>query len=242
LQLPDDAPLPRHYLIRQYLQKLILGRALKPGDQTPTELELMSMFGVSRITVRHAIAHLVTSGALVTRPGRGTFVATPRIQQDLRKLTGFVEDMEALGLRSSATVARVEKVKASLYVAEKLQVPEGTLVTYLERVRLAEDEPLSFDETYLPADIGDRVASENLEANPVFSLLENKYGIKLAEAEYVIEASQAIQKVARHLRIKVGAPILLIERTTYSTDRRPIDFEKLHYRGDKIRYRTLLRR
>ena len=238
----EDPHLPRHYVIRQHLQHLMLTKTLKPGDQIPTEQEMMRIFSVSRITVRQAVGQLVATGSLVAKPGRGTYVAQPRIQQDLKKLTGFVEDMDTLGLKASATVVKLAVVKADYQVAEKLRLPKGARVTYIERIRLAEGQPLSFDVTYLPIDIGERIASENLQVNPVFSLLEDKYGIKLAEAEYAIEASLASSTVARHLRMRAGAPILLIERNTYDVNGRPIDYEKLYYRGDRIRYKTLLKR
>lgn len=234
--------LPRHYTIRKSLQQLILSKVLKPGDQIPTEIEIMKIYSVSRITVRQAIGQLVATGALVAQSGRGTFVAQPRIQQDLTRLTGFVEDMDALGLKASAKVVSVKEIEADYYVAEKLKLKEGDWVTYIERIRYANKEPLSFDVTYLPIEIGRKIAKENLKVDPVFSLLEQKYGLKLSEADYAIEASFATSPIAKNLKIRKGAPILLIERNSYSIDGKPIDYEKLHYRGDRIRYKMLLKR
>lgn len=237
-----QAPVPLHFRVREHILGLITSRELKPGDQVPTEVELMRRFKVSRITVRQALGHLTAAGLLYRRSGLGTFVAQPRIEQELKQLTGFVEDMEALQLRAAAKVVKIARPHADAEVAHQLQLKVGAPVVYLERVRLANEEPLSFDTTYLPADIGEAIAQEDLEANPVFSLLEDKYGIKLGEAEYRIEAALATRAVARHLRIRVGAPVLLIERTTSSAEGRPIDYEKLYYRGDRIRYRMKLRR
>lgn len=237
-----DPPVPLHFQIRQHFLNQIVDGTLKPGDQLPPETELMRQFGVSRITVRQALGRLAAAGVIYRRSGLGTFVAHPRIEQELKRLTGFVEDMEALGLRATDKVVRITRVAAEADVASHLRLEVGTPVTYLERIRLANEQPLSFDVTYLPEDIGERVAREDLEANPVFSLLENKYGIKLGEADYVIEASLASRAVAKHLGVRTGTPILLIERTTYSGSGRPIDFEKLHYRGDRLRYRMKLTR
>jgi GntR family transcriptional regulator len=109
-------------------------------------------------------------------------------------------------------------------------------------VRLADNSPLSFDETYLPLEIGERIVENDLETEPIFSLLEQKYHTPLVEAEYRLEAASADQTVARSLGIAVGSPIFLIERTSYTTGCQPIDCEKLYYRGDQVRFVTRLAR
>jgi GntR family transcriptional regulator len=99
---------------------------------------------------------------------------------------------------------------------------------------------MSFDETYLPREIGEKVAANDLEAEPVFALLEDKYGTPLVEAEYKLEAAAAGPVAAEALQVPAGSPIFLIERTSYSTGNRPVDYERLHYRGDVIRFVTRL--
>ena len=230
-------PTTLQYKVRAYLLDLIRSQKVKAGEKLPTEQELERQFGVSRITVRNAVAQLETMGLLRRRAGLGTFVAQQKIEQDLRRLTGFVEDMVAIGMRASAKVARITEVRASVYVASRLNLSRGSRVTYIERVRLGDDEPLSFDTTYLPVEIGRKVARDNLVDIPIFELLEKKYKIKLGKAEYTIEASQATPVIARRLHISTGAAILLVERTTFNRAGRPIDYEKLHYRGDRMRYR-----
>jgi GntR family transcriptional regulator len=102
--------------------------------------------------------------------------------------------------------------------------------------------PLSFDETYLPREIGEKIVEHDLEAEPIFTLLEQKYSTPLTEADYRLEAVSANTAVAWALEISAGSPIFLIERTSYTTGRRPIDYEKLYYRGDQIRFVTRLTR
>src|ERR1700751_5024852 len=123
---------------------------LKVGDQLPTEDSLIARFGVSRITVRRAIQNLVTRGLVEIRRGRGTFVAPPKITQDIKELSGFVEDMHALGRRPTARVIGKEIVAANATVARQLALTRGERVGRIRRVRLADGIPLSFDETFLP--------------------------------------------------------------------------------------------
>jgi GntR family transcriptional regulator len=98
------------------------------------------------------------------------------------------------------------------------------------------------DETYLPMDLGQKVVENDLEIYPIFSLLEGKYNTPLLEADYRLEAIVADGLVAAALGIEANAPIMLIERVSYTLDSKPVDFEKLFYRGDKIRLTTRLRR
>jgi len=215
---------------------------LPPDSQLPPEEGLIERFGVSRTTVRKAIENLVARGLVEIRRGKGTFVAQPKVTQELTELTGFVEDMQALGRTPTARLLDKQVVPADADVARQLAVPLGSLVMRIRRVRLADGIAMSFDETYLPRAIGEKVVTHDLDAEPIFALLEDKYDLPLTEAEYRLEAVTATPDVARALVIDPGDAVFLIERTSYSTDHRPVDYEKLHYRGDQIRFVTRLAR
>src|SRR5258705_4825728 len=136
---------------------------LKLGDQLPTEDSLIARFGVSRITVRRAIQNLVSRGLVEIRRGKGTFVATPKIIHDLKELSGFVEDMHALGRKPTARVIGKEIVTADATVASQLAVTKSEHVVRIRRVRLADGIPLSFDETFLLLEIGKKIITNNLK-------------------------------------------------------------------------------
>ncbi|GAA1720316.1 GntR family transcriptional regulator [Isoptericola hypogeus] len=237
-------PAPGTPLYAQVENALVdrIGVDLHPGDRLPTEDELIEQFGVSRITVRRAIQNLASRRLVVTKQGRGTYVATPRISQPLTELTGFVEDMERQGLHARARVLVVEESPASREVREALSLPLGATVTHIDRVRLAAGVPVSFDRTYLPPDLGRLVAQDDLENEPIFSLLEHRHDTPLVEASYALQASTADPAVARALDVPEGSAVLRIERTSYTTGGRPVDYEILHYRGDPITFTTRLPR
>ncbi len=213
---------------------------LRVGEQLPTEDRLIARFGVSRVTVRRAIQNLVSRGLVEIRRGKGTFVAAPKFTQELRELSGFVEDMHALGRKPTARVIGKEIVTADGIVASQLALTKGERVVRIRRVRLADGIPLSFDVTYLPLEIGKKIITNNLKAEPIFLLLERKYDVPLIEAEYKLDAVEAEPEVAAALKVKRRSPIFRIERTSYSTGGRPVDYEKLHYRGDLVRFATRL--
>jgi GntR family transcriptional regulator len=240
--MPGAQEPPLYSRVETVLAGEIADGALKVGDQLPTEDDLIARFEVSRITVRRAIQNLVRRGLVEIRRGKGTFVAEPKITQELTELSGFVEDMHALGRKPTARVIGKEVVTADTTVAGHLGLTKGERVVRIRRVRLADGVPLSFDETYLPLKIGKKIITNNLKVEPIFSLLERKYGVPLIEAEYKLEAVAAEGEVAAALRVKQGSPVFRIERTSYSTGNLPVDYEKLYYRGDLVRFVTRLAR
>jgi GntR family transcriptional regulator len=236
------SPPPLYERVESVLAAGIADGSLPPETQLPSEDDLSERFKVSRTTVRKGIQNLIERGLVEVRRGKGTFVTQPRITQELTELTGFVEDMQALGRNPTARLLDKRIVAADETVAHHLALAPGTLVVRLRRVRLADGVPMSFDETYLPRDIGEKVAGNDLEAEPIFALLEDKYDTPLVEAEYKLEAAAADSVAAQALQVPTGSPIFLIERTSYTTGARPVDYERLHYRGDLIRFVTRLAR
>jgi GntR family transcriptional regulator len=234
--------MPLRYQLLEALRTQITQQTFKAGQQLPTEKALMETYRVSRHTVREAVRDLIGEGLVRVERGRGTFVVPPRIEQELTSLTGFVEDMLLLGRRPDARVLGVSKVEASAGVAAKLGLSEGDQVVRIERIRLGDDQPISFDLTFLPAALGEKIVREDLRIYPIFSLLEDQVGIVLDKAEYYLEARAADRKVARALEVATGSPLLVIERTVFDLDHRPVDYELLHYRGDRLRYLVRLDR
>jgi len=238
----SESPAPLYARVEAVLAENIADKTLPPGSQLPTEDELIQRFAVSRTTVRKAIQNLASRGLIEIQRGRGTFVTQPKITQELTELSGFVEDMQALGRNPTAHVIDKQIVAANENVARHLALTTGTLVMRIQRVRLADGVAISFDETYLPLEIGKKIIKNNLENEPIFSLLEEKYNIPLIEAEYRLEAILAEPTAAQALGVDAGSPIFMIERTSYAAGDQPIDYEKLHYRGDLVRFVTRLAR
>jgi GntR family transcriptional regulator len=237
-----QSPVPLYFQIEKDLASQIANGTLAPGAQLPSEDELIAKYGVSRTTVRRAIQELARLELIEIRRGKGTFVLAQKITQEFTGLTGFVEDMVAVGKHPSAKLLEKNEVNASEEVARQLRLPIGTRVLRILRVRIADGAPVSLDETYLPMDLGQKVADDDLEIYPIFSLLEGKYETPLLEADYRLEAISADPFVAESLGIEPNAAVMLIERVSYSLESRPVDFEKRFYRGDKIRLTTRLRR
>ncbi len=239
--LDRSSPMPLYYQLRTSLLEQIQQGALKPGDPIPTERELIARFGVSRITVRQAVNSLMVDGLLYRRQGLGTFVRSARIEQELATLTGFAEEMIFRGLTPGARVISAEMREPESEVAAKLRLQPGEKVFCLVRVRLADGEPMALEVTQYPAEMGQRLAAENLEGS-LYDLLEGKFGVVLDWADQTIESVLADETTARQLAVKRGTPVLLVERVTYGQDGRSLEYCRSLYRGDRYAYRIQLRR
>lgn len=235
-------PTPLYARLEMTLAAGIADGTFPRGSQLPTEEDLIARFKVSRTTIRKAVQNLASRGLIEIRRGKGTFVTQPGLTQELTGLSGFVEDMQALGRTPTARLIDTEEVAAGEAVAHHLALATGARVVRIRRVRLADGVAMSLDETYLPLEIGRKIIAHDLEAEPIFAILEQKYGIPLIDADYRLQAVPADTAAADALGIAAGSPIFLIERTSYRAGGQPIDYEKLHYRGDLIRFATRLTR
>src|SRR6478672_6897720 len=154
---------PLYERVESVLAGDIADGSLPPETQLPSEDGLVERFKVSRTTVRKAIQNLVERGLVEVRRGKGTFVTQPKITQELTELTGFVEDLQALGRTPTARLLDKRIVAADEAIAHHLALAPGTLVVRIQRVRLSDGMPLSFDETYLPKELGEKVMADNLK-------------------------------------------------------------------------------
>ncbi|MGY2491038.1 GntR family transcriptional regulator [Cupriavidus sp. CP313] len=233
-----QSPVPLYTQIREVLRSRILDGTYQPHQQMPSEADMITGFGVSRITVRQALSDLQNEGLIFRIHGKGTFVSKPKAFQDLGRLQGFGEAMRQMGYETYAKVVSLRTGKPTPQVAERLQLPKSSKITELKRVRYLNREPISLDVTYLPATIGCRLAKEDLATRDVFVILENDFGMSLGHADLQIGATVADEALAKQLRVHEGSPVLVIDRMTHTTDGQPIDYEHLYYRGDAFQYKV----
>jgi len=231
-----NSPVPLYYQLSEILLNQITEGEIKPGNAIPTERELIQIYGISRITVRRAIQELEKRGYVRREQGRGTFVAPPRIQRGVARLTSFSKEITARGMKPASRLLALRQKPATGRVARQLRVEEGRLIWFVERLRLADSEPIALNLSYLrlPADVALTV-SELEEEVSLWKLLEKK-GIALAEADKTIEAIAADEWQADLLQVKENAPLLLVEGIVYSGDGTPIEFSQVIGRADRYKY------
>ncbi|MHC3474749.1 GntR family transcriptional regulator [Streptomyces sp. 7R007] len=219
--------------------QLLAGRF--PEGALPHETILAADYSASRNTVRQALDLLRAEGLVERHPGVGTVVVARKYPHGLDRLMGLAETLREHG-RVTNEVRTVGPVPAPSPVADRLHVPPGADVLYIERLRRLNGLPLSLDLTYIPLDIGTALLCEDLENTDIFRLLETLTGTPLGHAEISLEAVNADAHSAAVLQAPHGAAVLMLERLTHLADGRPVDLEFIRFRGDRISMSGLLHR
>jgi len=234
--------MPLYQHVAAVLREQIAAGEYQRGDQLPTEEMLGNRFNVSRITVRGALDLLVADGLLKRERGRGTFVTEAAVEHTLVRLTDFVEDMTLAGLRAASRVIVFDEVSASDEVAGELGLTGGVSVLRLDRLRLADDQPIAFDVTYLPLRFGRLLDRERLTTETIYQQLETTYDIAIVSGSFIIEADVLSPEIAAHLQVEAAMPTLIIRRTSFATNHEPVYYQIRYYRADRVRYRLELDR
>lgn len=236
---PSDQALYRQ--IAAALEADIRAGRRKVGEQIPSERTMATEMGISRMTARKALQQLADRGLLETRVGHGTFVGAPTIHQELSALTGFTEEMERQGRRTSSIIVEAVKARPSREAAQALNMPQRGLVHRLTRLRLADGTPVALERTEID---GKRTAGLFAKANfarqSLYACLGDHFGIVPATAEQTIEAGLADEATALQLQLDVGAPVLRQTRLTFDADGRPFEYVRSTYRGDTFVMRAKL--
>jgi GntR family transcriptional regulator len=234
---PDAVPapiikVPKYYRLKQDLQAMIDDG--EPGAALPTERELASRFDTSRTTVRQALAELVVEGKLERTQGRGTFISEPKLIT-LRQLTSFSQDLAERGARPRSEILSVSRARADRQVTEALERPADALVARVERLRFADDAPIAHEIAHLPGALP-RLRAELERHGSLYRTLREVYAIEIVAVEDSVETALASPQQAQLLGCDTGLPMLLVCRTGWDGDGRPVEFTRSVFRGDRFRF------
>ena len=240
---PNDL-VPRYHQLANILRDRISKGELAAHEPIPSERQLEDLYSVSRTTIRQAIGLLVRQGYLFREHGRGTFVSPQKLQKGISELTSFTEDMKGRGIVPGQKILELGIVHPSKEVSRHLELPrDARAVLRIERLRLGDGVPMGLQTSYYVLPEGQTVSREELEEyGSIYRMLQEKFHLIPTEADETLEVALATRREASLLQIKTGSPLLVSERTTYSQYRRPIEFVKILYRGDRYRYYAKLTR
>jgi GntR family transcriptional regulator len=236
---PTFSPLYRQIkaLILQSLQNGEWG----PGEAIPSELELAARYKVSQGTVRKAIDELSAEHLLLRRQGKGTFVAT---HSEARAQFRFLRLMPLEGEQEypPSTLLECRRSRASADVARQLEMKAGDSLVFLRRVLYFKGEPTVLDEISLPASIfkGLTAAKFNEYKGSMYNLFETEFGTRMLRAEERISALAADDETARLLEVAPGAPLLCVDRVSFTYGDRPVEVRRGLYRTDRHYYKNVL--
>jgi GntR family transcriptional regulator len=237
--IDKNVPIPYHYQLRELIRDEITTGRLGVGDRLPSERELCIIFKLSRTPVREAIDALVKEGLLIRQKGRGTFVAEPKIMERwLESPEGFTDSISEQGFQVQTRVRTFALVPAPHKVAIELRLSSNEPVIILDRVRSILNEPILLVTSYLPEKICPTLFEHDLSSNSLYQILREKYNIHIAGAKRCLEAVIANESESELLNISPGAPLMLIESTSYLEDGTAVEYFKARHRGDRTRFQV----
>lgn len=227
-----DDGISLHVQLRQAIVREITAGNWSAGARIPSERELCRQFNVSRTTTRRMISECVHEGWLYTVVGKGTYVARHRLEQELRALTGFSDDLRKRGIAASSRVLAAESLKAPAEIACRLQVRTDTPVFRLNRIRLAADAPIAIQTTWLPEHLCPGIFRFNFASRSLYEVLGNEFDLRLVRGETTINAGLATPFERQIFGSGDQTVVLRTAQTTYLDDDRVVEYCESVFHGD----------
>jgi len=227
--------LPVYIQIHDAIKEKIEANYWKIGDRLPSERELSTQFGVSRMTLRQAIQTLADEGILERKIGSGTYVARRKVQEKMTGTTSFTDIMLSQGRVPSSRAVSYFFTSPSSSEMEKLQLSKDDIILRMERVRLADDIPICFE----VASVSEKLIRDYSKSEITSSLyrtLEEKGQKKIGGANQTISAMIASEKIADYLDIKKGDAILRMRQVSFLSDGQPFEYVRSQYVGNRFEF------
>lgn len=232
---PDPLWIQAVALVRGEIERGVL----KPGMRLAPERELCQQLGISRVTLRRALGHLVEEGVLSASRGRGWYVsqtAQPRKEWP-NTLESFSETAARMGLTPHSRVLQNRVDPATIDQAEQLGIAPGTMLFSLERVRLLDDMPIGLDLTRMPLSLAPQLAELDFSHRSLYAALAEA-GVEPVRADSTIEATRADDRTAQHLDVTPGEPLLVMRQLALDAHQAPLFTSTIRYAGERYRLRT----
>ena len=237
--LDKNSSVPIYVQLEEFIKKKIQERAYLPGESLTTERELTELFGVSRMTIRQAIANLVHQGVLYKIPGKRAVISKDMIEKKL-EIESFSQDMEKRGLIPKSRVLYFEKITPDEEIRSKLQLVENEKVYFLNRLRLANDEAMAIEYCYLPEKYYPDIVKYNLVQCSLYTIMKEEYHIKFNYMKQNIQAINMGKREAEMLLGKVKGFGLVSLKTIYDDDENPIEYTRTIYNPNRYSFNMVL--
>ncbi len=232
---------PMHYQVEQDMRERITSGVWQAGQMLPGEMELCTLYGVSRTTLRQAISALVDEGLIVRERGRGSFIRSSMVTAGARGLTSFTGELATLGMKAGSRLLSRHVIGASAELAQRLRVEVGTPLIGLKRVRFANESPIGIQEAHLPLSRFPELEHLDMTDISLYSFLEERYRVVVAEAEEIFRAISITGEDARILHVPEGQSGFAVERLTFDGSNEPFEFVTSVLRGDRYQVQLFLR-
>lgn len=238
--IDPSSPTPFYLQLEELLLRRVSAGEWTPGVRIPTESELCDLYGVSRVTVRQALARLVQRGLLTRGRGKGTFVRDGRLTASARSVSSFSKELDGLGMKPGAQILGIDRVQASEEVAAAMDRDPGTELFRLRRLRTADGQPIAVQTSLLVAEMFPGLDERVTDNSSLYELLRSDYGVGPVEATEIFRVAGVPRDLAPLLGVTRGSHAFHVVRVSFIG---PTAFEHTTsvIRGDRYEIRLALR-
>ena len=233
-EIDRDSSVPLYVQLEEIIRARIKTGDWSPGDRIPSENDFNRLYGVARMTARSVLTKLVQEGFLFRVAGKGTFVAHNKIETRSPAYQGVREQLEELGHRTTTLLVTEELQEPSISVRQHLQLESGVNVTAIERIRCADEIPISVHYSYVPVPLAPTLHEHDTVTEQLCVLLDRHFGLKMTRVEERLESVPATEQVAKRLEINPGDPILMLQDVIFDEKNTPFEYSRILFRGDKV--------
>ena len=231
--------IPYYYQLKQFIIKQVESGNWHSGQMLPYENQLCQHFNISRTVVRQTLQELKNDGYIMTRKGKGTYIAEPEINENItQNLVGFYETWTAMGLKVENVLLGLEKNNPNKEVKDALKLDENDEVIILKRLSKLNDKPYSISVNYIPFEPLKNLLNEDFRFTGLYTLLEKKYNMELTHGQSTIQIALATKEEAELLNIKKGDPLFLLEGISFLKNDKPMVFYHTVHIGERSKIRV----
>lgn len=204
--------IPQYKRIYEILRKHIVDGIYKEGDLLPSEYELCRIHNITRPTVRHALDTLVRDGFIKKQQGKGSIVSRLPQGIGILSVSGTTSAIGLSNLKTRILAGPAVRAWNSSFIFPLNETEKESGCVYIERLRILDDKPIFFDVNFLPNINLPRFSSRRFEDRSLFDILRKHYNIQVTGGEQRLQAVKADDRIAKHLQVKTGHPVLHLER------------------------------
>lgn len=239
--MQEYKPKPREMAV-ELLEGYLREHRLAPGDRLPSERDLCQTWGLSRATLRSAVARLEKEGTLCSRPGSGTYLAPAKFTRNLQDLRSLSQSAADQGRTLTTRLLDLKRTECDKTLAKRFNQVLGYPLYKVVRLRLVDGEPLMLETAFLPASRTEGLEEQELEHGSLFAVLEKRYGLIPEQGDEKIGITYATADEAELMGLEEEAPLFWLVTQTYDQSGELMEYCRTVARPDRLRFTSVLER
>jgi GntR family transcriptional regulator len=235
--LERNSAKPLYAQLKGIIQGQLENGEWQANQMIPSENELASSYGISRMTARSVINQLVDEGFLYRVQGKGTFVCESKIEMASPSYAGIRSQLEKKGYKVETKLFEIIRIPCSGIISQRLALVPGTLVYDIKRLRIANGIAISYHHSFVPVALCKDLERFDLQTEQLCEIMSIHYGLNRTHSAETLEIYLADENKASILQVEYGFPLLLLQDQIFSAGGLAFEYSRVFFRSDKVTLR-----